>query len=323
MTAIVGAAVLLDRQTAGLIYGLMSFLIPLPMVFYSVKYGFRNSWMVFAAMCILAFILESVPGMFLIGGECLIGLIYGSGIHAKTESRRILIRTMFTAVVYDLCTMVIFAGFFGYDLAGEMEEYRNIMNSVFTMTGVSFLEGVNTDGYITTIFIVAAIVTGILEAFVIHVLSRLMLKRLRIQAPPSVPLYDYYPPKWTGYIGILGFICYNMAFRLGTEESVLVNAMQGIGMSLILYLAFFGMFGMILTMKIRFPQSRMAPVLIALLLLFIAMSLLALIGFLYITTDWHAGMMRRVRGYAKEREEETDESEDPVHEETDDRSHAD
>ena len=325
MLAIVGAAVLLDRQTAGLIYGLMSFLLPLPMVFYSVKYGWRDSWMVFGAMLILSFILESLPGMFLIGGECLIGLIYGASIHAKADSRKTLIRTMITAVIYDLCTMVIFAEFFGYDLAAEMEEYRNIMNTVFTQTGVDLLQNVNIDSYLVTVFIVAAIVTGILEAYVIHVISRLMLRRLRIAVPPAVPLYDYYPPKWSGYLGILGFVAYYAAMSGRFAENPLAeSALQGIGMAMILYLAFFGMFGAMLFMRLRFPHSRLAPMLVVVALLFIAMSLVALFGFLYITTDMHERMIQRAVYRTAQREEvRTDESEDTDNETSDDHSNAD
>lgn len=325
MLAIVGAAVLLDRQTAGLIYGLVSFLLPLPMVFYSVKYGWRDSWMVFGAMLLLAFILESLPGMFLIGGECLIGLVYGASIHAKANSHRTLIRTMITAVIYDLCTMIIFADFFGYDLAAEMEEYRNIMNTVFTQTGVDLLQNVNVDSYLVTVFIVAAIVTGILEAYVVHVISRLMLKRLRIAAPPSVPLYAYYPPKWSGYVGILGFIAYytGISGRFAADPMI-ESALQGFGMAMILYLAFFGMFGLMLFIKLRFPHSRLAPMLVILAMLFIAMSLVALFGFLYITTDMHERMLQRAVYSAGQREEvQTDESEDTDNEASDDRSNAD
>ena len=325
MLAIVGAAVLLDRQTAGLVYGLVAFLLPLPMVFYSVKYGWKDSWMVFGAMLILAFILESLPGMFLIGGECLIGLVYGAGIHAKSNNHKILIRTMITAVIYDLSTMVIFADFFGYDLAAEMEEYRNIMNTVFTQTGIDLLQNVNVDSYLFTVFIVAAIVTGVLEAYVVHVVSRLMLKRLRIAAPPSVPLYDYYPPKWSGYLGILGFVAYYAAMSGRVSADPLVqSAMQGFGMAMILYLAFFGMFGVMLTIRITFPRSRLAPMLVVIAMLFIAMSLLSLVGFLYITTDMHERMIKRAMYKAGQREEvQTDESEDTDNETSDDRSNAD
>lgn len=324
MIAIVGLALVLDRQTAGLIYGLMSFLMPLPMIFYSVKYGAKSSWPVFAAMVLLAFMLESLPGMFLIGGECLIGLIYGSGIHAKQDSRRTLIQTMFAAVIYDLCTMVIFADFFGYDIKAEMEAYRSVMNTVFTQTGVDVFANVNVESYLMTIFIVAAIVTGILEAYVVHVLGRMMLRRLRIPVPPAVPLYDYYPPKWTGYVGILGFICYYSAARIAPDNQVLQSAMQGIGMGLILYLAFFGMFGMLLGMRLRFPRSRLAPVIAVLFMLFIAMSLMALFGFLYITTDMHERMMARAVGTNSDSsKEESDESEDTDDKTADDRRDAD
>ena len=326
MTAIIGVALAIDRQTGGLFTGMAAFLLPLPMVFYSVKYGWKNSWMVLAAMCFLAFMLESLPGMLLAGGECLIGMIYGGSIHAKKDSRNVLIRTMAAAVIYDVLTMIVFAGFFGYDLAGEMEEYQRIMNTVFTQSGINVLEGVDLDSYLPTVFVVAAVITGIMEAYVIHVLSRLMMKRLRIQVEPPLPLYDYYPPKWSGYVGILGFVSYYTAMSGRIADASAASIMSGVGMALILYLAFFGMYGVMLGIRMHFPRSRVAPVLIGLLMLFIAMSLLALVGFLYITTDTHKHMMENARrnaaaqrqGAMEEREEEEDGSEDQQTENTND-----
>ena len=53
MVAIIGAVLLLDRQLAGTVSSMVLFLFPLPMVFYSAKYGLKDSWMVLFAVFVL------------------------------------------------------------------------------------------------------------------------------------------------------------------------------------------------------------------------------------------------------------------------------
>ncbi|MBO7703558.1 MAG: DUF2232 domain-containing protein [Solobacterium sp.] len=83
MCAIVGVVLLINRQLGGLFQDMFLFLFPIPMVFYSAKYGWKDSIVVFIAMCLLGFILGGVVTLFYVGSESLIGLVYGGGIYAK------------------------------------------------------------------------------------------------------------------------------------------------------------------------------------------------------------------------------------------------
>ena len=73
MCAIVGAVLLINRQLGGLFQDMFLFLFPIPMVFYSAKYGWKNGWVVFAAMCLLGFILGGPTTLFYVASEMCAG----------------------------------------------------------------------------------------------------------------------------------------------------------------------------------------------------------------------------------------------------------
>jgi len=301
MCAIVGAILLINRQTGGLLEGMALFLFPLPMVFYSAKYGMKDSWTVFAAMVILGFILGSVQTMFYVGSESLIGLVYGSGIYKKTDAHVLTIRTMILAAIADIMTMLVFASFFGYDLAAEAEEMQTMMSEVFESSGVTALSETMISRTIRTSMIVATIFTGLMEGYITHVVSRLMLKRLRFPVEPASPIQYYYPPKWAGYLGMAGFLLYMIVSARQMENGNLQIALQSIGTFGMFYLAFFGFIANLLAGKELFP--KMSPVILAildLLLLFFLSPIYSILGFLYITTDFHDRLLKGDFGHASE-----------------------
>lgn len=295
MCAIVGVVLLINRQLGGLFQDMFLFLFPIPMVFFSAKYGTRDSIVVFIAMCILGFILGGIPTLFYVGSESLIGLIYGSGIHDGRDTRRIVLATMIIGALVNVLSTVVFASFFGYDLAAETKEMESMMNQVFAQTGAVVPPTVNLSQFIATTFVVTAVLTGVLQGFVTHVLSRLLLKRLRFNVEMPRPISEYYPPKWSGYVGLLGFVMYYYSVLRPFENNIVQNVFQGLGMCGFLYLLVYGYIAVLVFMRVRYPKARGLGMLAGILLTFIVPAALVVLGFLYITTDFHSRLLEGVR----------------------------
>ncbi len=109
MCAIVGVVLLINRQFGGLFEDMFLFLFPIPMVFYSAKYGWKDSIIVLIAMCLIAFMLGSFVTLFYVGSESLIGLVYGNGIYTHQNSHRLVLITMFMGAVVNVLSTVVFA----------------------------------------------------------------------------------------------------------------------------------------------------------------------------------------------------------------------
>lgn len=300
MLAILGAVMLLDRQTAGAISGTVLYLFPLPMVFYASKYGWKDSLTVLAALFALLFMLGTPQSVFYVGFEAVIGTMYGAGIHAGTDNKRILIRTILMSVLLEITALFVFAAFFGYDITTEINEYKNIVSGLFQETGTELAGSVDLDGLLRNIFLISIVLTGVLEGLITHAVSRIMLKRMHMKMPPSTPLWNYYPPKWSGYLAIVGFAGFYLSLAKPLSNELYQNLMQGAGIISMFYLAVFGFIGLLVIVPRVWPSLRILAAVIAIVLLFTGAPLLALFGFLYITTDLHERVLKGGKSDASE-----------------------
>jgi len=292
MAAIIGVVLLIDRQTAGLLQGTVLFLFPLPMVFFGAKYGWKNSWMVYASVLILAAILSTPATLALMACESFIGMLYGCGIHDQIDTKKLLIRTMVASVLTEVLTSLVFASFFGYDPMGEVQELENLFSQSASQMNMELPASMNIEQLIMSILMVSVVFTGILEAFILHLLSRLLFRRLHIHIPPNTPLSLYEPPKWSGYLAICCTVCFYYALSQFISSDVLKMAMEGIGMIGMIYLSFYGIVATVLYLSIHTHMNKLVLVLLALFIMMLTSGLLmSMLGFLYITTDMHHKMM--------------------------------
>lgn len=287
MCAIVGVVLVIDRQLAGFLVSLVPFLFPLPMVFYSAKYGMKDSWMVFAAMLILSFILGQPQSIFYVVCEGFMGLVYGSGIHDKKDTRHLLIVTMVIGVIANVLSTVVFAAFFGYDMNADIASVKEVLDQ----SGITLPETMDLDSYLKMLFLITAVLTGILEGTVTHFLSRMMLKRLRFDLPQSESILTYMPPVWTGYAGIAGLVAYFYSVYRPVSNTMLQSVLQGFGMAGYLYLIIFGVVGLIVMGTILNPKMKRWTIVLSILVMFMAAMACAIFGFLYITTQMHRHLL--------------------------------
>jgi hypothetical protein len=86
---------------------------------------------------------------------------------------------------------------------------------------------------------------------------------------------------------------YFYAMTHTVENEVTAGLMEGTGMVGMFYLIFYGMIAAMLMIRIMLPRIRaISLMLISLLLLMISSIVLAVVGFLYITTDFHGKLVK-------------------------------
>lgn len=290
MAAIVGVMLVINRQTAGLLESMLLFAFPLPMVFFSAKYGLKESIAELVAITLLSFIISTPQTMFYVVTEMLIGLIYGAGIHERKPSGKLVLMTIILSVVVNLVTTIIAAEFFGYDIGEEISMYMDMMNEVQSTTGLTVPVN-DMHAFFMNIVVVSTILLGVMQGVITHLLSRIMLRRLRIYMEPLKPLIEYFPPKWSGYAGLLCFVMYNVSIYKPLENSYLNNAMQAVGISGLIYLAFFGYIVLAFVLRYLGKLPKGISILISVMMLFMFSLPMAVFGFLYITTDYHERLL--------------------------------
>lgn len=288
MIAITAVFLLLDRALANTLTYYLMFLMPLPMVFYGTKYGWKGSWVVYAALLLVSFVVTTPQYIFYVAAEGFLGMVYGCGIYNKRPQNQLVVGAMVIGAIVNLIDTVVISAMLGVDLTKQTAEMTSMMNQVFQQSGVALPANVDISRLIRELIIVTAIISGVLQGYVTHVLSRLMLKRLRFPVEAAQPLLLYYPPKWTGYAALGGFIVYIWTNTHTIANAALLSLLQAFGLIGYFYLIFFGMIAVAGMLALRGDAKR--RVLYGFLAFIVALSLsyvAIVLGFLYISAHLH------------------------------------
>ena len=292
IAAVMGVLLLIDRQMAGLLLGYFVFVLPLPMVLYSARYGLRDSLIVFAAILILSLMFGSLQTIFYMFAEGLIGICYGTGIYHKRSRSMILAMTLVIGAIVEVFAMIVLASVFGFDIVAEIAAYSDMLVELDGMMGLGVTSVVNLDQFVIDCLVLAAVLTGILEGAVTHMLSQMMLKRLHFTLEPPKALKDMYMPKWTGYAALALVVVYFYTAMNPMESEMLQIVLQALGMAGYFFLIVMGVIAGFVYIRVRHPaSSRWLYALVVLLGILFGVGMSAA-GFLYITTDLHRMMMK-------------------------------
>ncbi|MCI5774190.1 MAG: YybS family protein [Erysipelotrichaceae bacterium] len=281
MLAIVGLFVLLDLQMAGMLTGYMPFLIPLPFSLFGAKYGLKNGLMVWSAGVLMTFILGGFTSFFYVFCYGFCGLYYGNGVKTHQEMAKVIIVTCLIAIFVNAIVTVIFANFFGYDLIGEIAT----LNALLERMDFADISGVtDITAIIKTILIISTIMLGICEGIIIHFSSLLLLTRLKYKvARPNFKFLE--ASRISGYLAFGGYIAYPLLFNF-LNEAWMIDGLFILSMLCALFLMFYGTIITNVALKkyfaIKNPLLRGIIIIIALL---IFNMLIAIVGFMYLTTD--------------------------------------
>lgn len=199
MLAIMALFLIVNLQTAGLLELYAIWLLPLPIIFYEVQFDFKSSVVLSIATLILSFLLGSVMTLFYMTTSVVIGLIYGYGVSKEKDNGWLIFFTTLLSAISTFLEMYVFAAFFGYDLVAETHE---IVIALKSIEGVIIPADV--ESLVLAIYPVALIFMSFLQAMVIHMLSILLLKRLRIKTRKMKDLSNYRLPKWAALLSLVG-----------------------------------------------------------------------------------------------------------------------
>ena len=218
---------------------------------------------------------------------------------------------LFLSVVANLLSSVVLASLFGYNLQAELNEMQNLMsqyadkmNSMMAQqaaqTGQSLPENYSfmppnmmNMNFFRTMFICSMVLLGIMQGFVTHLLSLIVLKKLRYPVKMPAPLAEFYPPKWSGYLGLAAFLVYYMTVLKPLDNQLLQDLAQAGGVGGLMYLVCFGFIAVFVYVKKKMPGHKLLPLLAAMLLMMIMPQLIMLLGFAYISTSLHDYMLQR------------------------------
>ena len=291
IVAIFAILLLLNRQTAGFFEELFVYLLPIPMVAYSAKYGGKSGIPVFVAMALFSFLFGTLLTVFYAISGALLGLIFGTCIYHKIDSAKTLVIVMLLSAVFNVLSTVALAGVFGYDLTAEIREMQNQMSLISEKAGTAVPEMMLSLDFMKRMFIMSMVFFGMVQGFLIYEISLLILRRLRFPVQPPRSVFLYYPPKWSGTLTLFLFFVYDFTFLNPAMDENLRNVFQIVGICGYMYLVVFGMLALILAIRIWVTRNPILTGLLSMLALFILPQALMLLGVMYISFSLHRQLL--------------------------------
>lgn len=221
MLAIIGLFLFLNLQFAGILQTYFIIFIPLPILIYTIRYGFRSGLVVSFGAMFLSIMLGNIITLFYIGGGLLVGLAYGYGVNSnKSNDWLLFVSTLINAISLFVETYVL-AAFIGYDL------YKDTEALIESLKGIEGL--VLPDNFMAQVLAITPIIlllTGFLQALMTHLLSVTLLKRLNITVRKMKPLQHIQLPKWLGVIALLGLFTSTFLYQSGDENLQIVASLM-------------------------------------------------------------------------------------------------
>lgn len=242
LCALEGVLLVINRQLAGVLDSYLIWVIPLPLIVYSSKYGLKDSLWVALSLVLLSFIIATPVTIFYVAGSALIGCVYGYGLGKGKSNAWLLICAILGSLVMTYFTCVIFAGFFGYDINLDIQEIQ--------LMAQAFKVSLPVDWNLKLLIYGVLFLTCLLEGFLIHLLAYFVLRKLKINFPQFVPLTQWKLPKWVAgsAVGLLVLYLISPYFTGLSQysEILLLVAMPGF-----LALCLFGYLCIVIYLKHR------------------------------------------------------------------------
>ena len=289
LSAVFGLLLLVNRQTGGLFEEMVFYVLPIPMAVFTLRFGVKKSIPVFVCMGLLAFFLGTPYTLFYALCDALIGIVLGERLRSHAGGSRTQLLIMALSAAASVLSSVTLASLFGIDMRGEILEMQGIMSGTFARFGMdpAAAGSLLTYDSLKRLFILSMAAAGILQGFVIYRLSLLIMRRLRLPVSPPEPVGLFYPPKWTGYAGLVLMFVYLRTTMQPLSHELLQETAQTAGLCAYIYLLAFGYIALILASRRLMPRLRIAGALISIFILIAASWAAALLGFAYISAGVH------------------------------------
>ena len=290
LVAIFGLLMLLNRQTGGMLEGGFQYLIPIPMVAYTALYGPKASLSAFAAMALLAVLLDNVSTLFFEMACVLTGFVLGLCLYKKLDTTKTLLTVMLMSAAVNLIDTFLISAVFGVSLKSQLADMQEMLRQMGEQAGIAFPEAMLDDGYLLRVLMISMAFAGALQGFIIYEVSLLLLRKLRFQVQKPRPVSTYHPPKWTGAIAgcavaamfAVTAIAVSPDGRVITQYETVYAVFQTLGMVATMYLAAFGIIALARLLSAYGMKSRALRTLICFLSLMFMSQLAMVLGFMYI-----------------------------------------
>lgn len=215
MLAIIGMLLIVNRQFAGT-FELIMFLLSVPVIIYTVKYGMKMGMTLSVSASLMSFMFATPTSIFYLISAIVIGLIYAYGVLHTWKNRWLLCASVLGNIMVTIITVLMMGAIFGYNIEEEMAMFKAVMPDV---------NGLDMTHFITMIIFLSYLMMAILQAIITHILSIETLRRLKIKTIGMKNVFDLQFPKWSAIFIVLAYVAYFLSTSFMTNQMLIDTTM--------------------------------------------------------------------------------------------------
>ena len=246
VTAIMGVLLLISNLTGGAIVSGLTFILPVPITIYGLKYDWKKAIIPAVATVLIGILINMLVGLLYVLPSALVAVIYSFVLKWQTPKLSLKIGVMFLgSLIVNVLTTIIFSkALFGYTI---IEDTTALANEMVTMLSkvIAISDWMSKALTMLLVSVIPAtiVVTSIIEAILTYfVISLVSEKLLKIQLGAFVLSLNIAVPKLATYIifplSLISLFFINSIVEYETFGFVQVIVTIGLNIFVILMLAY-------------------------------------------------------------------------------------
>ena len=246
VTAIMGVLLLISNLTGGAIVSGLTFILPVPITIYGLKYDWKKAIIPAVATILIGILINMLVGLLYVLPSTLVAIIYSFVLKWKTPKFSLKMGVMFLgSLLVNVLTTVIFSkALFGYTIIEDTTALANEMVTTLSkIIAISDWMSKALTMLLVSVIPATIVVTSIIEAILTYfVISLVSEKLLKIQLGAFVLSLNIAVPKLVTYIvfpiSLISLFFINSIVEYETFGFVQVIVIIGLNIFVILMLAY-------------------------------------------------------------------------------------
>lgn len=219
LLAIAGALMIIDRQLSYLFETILLLVYPVIVIVYSCMYTLKDGGVLCFGLIVMGFLFGSLITQMYMPLVMILGIGYSYGVHHNFSRQILSVTSMALFVLGEVLITFMIQPILGISVAQQLEELNTIMSSYVDSLGPA-IAMIDLKQLMTVSFVFSIILMGIIEGFIVHLFSVMMLKRFRVRDIGSISLLEFRISKPVAYASFISLFAIFFAPRVQGNEAL-------------------------------------------------------------------------------------------------------
>ncbi len=285
LLAIIGAAMIIDRQLSYAFTNFIVLLVPIVIATYSTMYKVSDGLMLCIGLVVFTVLFGSLTTYVYMPISIIVGVAVSIAIDKGFDRRKINFVAIITYTIAEVLVVYAIMPLLGVSISSQISSYIEAFNQMIKYAGMESTVNsivVDLNSLMAVMLVASTVLMGIFEGFLTSLLTAFVLKKFNIKDIGLNSPLDIKMPVWLAYT-LMVFTClYMFAIDGSIENETIKYIALALSVMASLVLVYYGYFFVILYIRKMGMKINIFLVVLAIILLFpLSYIILIVVGFLY------------------------------------------